>query len=229
MITTTFRMKFRGNEKKFWWSLIEEAYVWPRISFSVAVVWMIRNDHAQYAPKLLMFAVFGICLYFYARRRMGPEREHESFGSVFFVIMMRIVGVSVAGPFYRWYLANMEEFKWLCIGSSILWLLFMGISLLPAMRKKMPTAENPNAKEPVHRLVLEAFAVPIHVAFGTPVVEWTVHGKGSVWGPLMATSVVCIIIYWAIFVKTQGWPQGSNPKEDDDDDNIISDEKLPEG
>jgi len=224
MATTTFRGE-AGKEpaeqkRRFRWNIIEDIYVLPRVSFSVAITWWIRKDHTEYALQLLAFAVVGILLYFVLRRKQGLDKDHENTASVFFVIAMRIVGVSVAGPFYRWFLAGMNEFRNLCLLSSGIWGAFLLLSMIPSLRKKMPNGE----REPIHKLIREAVAVPVHVAFGTPVVEWTVHGKGYVWGPLMGISVLFIIGYWMWYVKTEGWPSGSNRRDHEE----IS-EELPEG
>lgn len=215
MLTTTFR----DEKKKFQWGMIEDCYVWPRVSFSVAVVWLVRNDHANYAWGVLTLAVVGIILYFILRRKFGPERERETAAVVFFLITVRIVGVSVAGPYYRLG-AGMKEFLWIAIVSTGLWFVLITLSLLPRFRKRMPDGQ----LEPTNKLVREAIAVPVHVAFGTPLTEWTLRGShGGYWPTMMGVSVLCIILYWMWYVKTEGWPTGANRRENNGDTGEVPD------
>jgi hypothetical protein len=203
LITTTFR----NNVEQWVWLLIEDLYVFPRVSVSVAITWMVRKEHPGVAPALLVAAIVGVLIYFVMRRKYGPHRTKETSGEVFFVIAKRIVGVSVAGPFYRWVLAGMTEFRDLCLWSLGIWLGLITLSVISCWRKK---ADDQGWKKHLEKMLLEDIATPVHVAFSTPTVEWVLHGQAKVWAPLMVISIIGIILWWAVRVKRQGWPEGAN-------------------
>jgi hypothetical protein len=203
VVTTTFREK----TDKWRWLIIEDLFVVPRVSVSVAVTWMIRKEHEGRAAWLLVAALAGVFVYFILRRVWGPHKSSEGAVDVLFIIKKRIVGVSVAGPFYRWILAGNTDFRAICLWSTGIWVFLIALSAFNIYRK-----DGEGWKLSLRKMLLEDIATPVHVAFSTPTVEWVTHGHEPVWLALMGVSVVCIFFYWAFKVKLEGWPAGANPQ-----------------